>query len=68
MGIKVKVMENGRMVLPAAICKQLGLEKGGTVILGGRRRGGNASLLGAGPRQGESHLCQICRSAGHVGR
>lgn len=33
MGIKVKVTENGRMVLPAAVRKQLGLEKGGTVIL-----------------------------------
>lgn len=33
MGIKVKVMENGRMVLPAAIRRQLCLEKGGTVIL-----------------------------------
>lgn len=33
MGDKVTVTENGRMVLPAAVCKQLGLEKGGTVIL-----------------------------------
>jgi AbrB family looped-hinge helix DNA binding protein len=33
MGIKVKVTENGRMVLPAAVRKQLGLEKGGTVIV-----------------------------------
>ena len=28
MGITVKVMENGRMVLPVAIRRQLGLEKG----------------------------------------
>ena len=33
MGITVKVMENGRMVLPVAIRRQLGLEKGGTLIL-----------------------------------
>lgn len=33
MGIKVKVTENGHMVLPAAVLKQLGLEKGGIVIL-----------------------------------
>ena len=33
MGVEVRVMENGRMVLPAAIRKRLGLEKGGTVIV-----------------------------------
>ncbi|WP_228244132.1 AbrB/MazE/SpoVT family DNA-binding domain-containing protein [Porphyrobacter sp. GA68] len=35
MGIAVKVMENGRMVLPIAIRRQLGLEKGGTLIIEG---------------------------------
>ena len=33
MGVEVRVMENGRIVLPAAIRKRLGLEKGGTVIV-----------------------------------
>lgn len=33
MGVEVRVLENGRMVLPAAIRKRLGLEKGGTVIV-----------------------------------
>lgn len=35
MGMAVKVMENGRMVLPIAIRRQLGLEKGGTLIIEG---------------------------------
>jgi antitoxin PrlF len=33
MGIQVKVAANGRFVLPADVRKQLGLEKGGTLML-----------------------------------
>lgn len=33
MGVAVRGLEDGRMVLPATIRKRLGLEKGGTVIV-----------------------------------
>ncbi|MEK0085276.1 AbrB/MazE/SpoVT family DNA-binding domain-containing protein [Benzoatithermus flavus] len=32
-GLRVKVAENGRLSLPIEIRRQLGLEKGGTVVL-----------------------------------
>lgn len=33
MGVQIKVAANGRIVLPADVRKQLGLEGGGTLML-----------------------------------
>lgn len=68
MGVKVRVIENGGMVLPAAIRKRLGLEKGGAVIVEVSPEEVTLRSVEQLLGNGRGDLCQICRSAGHVGR